>query len=91
MVTREQALAAREFHFGECTCTVGPRGGRTVRMEVWRRNGATKTWKTRPAEFRVPIKYGLKECSYLDQGNARHFHAAEDCPLNAKESSDAAA
>jgi outer membrane protein assembly factor BamB len=25
-----------------------------------RRNGATKLWKTRPGEFRIPIKYGLK-------------------------------
>lgn len=27
-----------------------------------RRNGATKTWKTRPGEFRIPVKAGLKAC-----------------------------
>jgi hypothetical protein len=25
-----------------------------------RRNGATKLWKTRPGEFRIPIKFGFK-------------------------------
>lgn len=25
-----------------------------------RRNGRTQTWKTRPGEFRIPIKAGLK-------------------------------
>lgn len=37
---------------------------------VWdslRRNGATKLWKTRPAEFRIPIKYGFRGTGYIDQ------------------------
>lgn len=25
-----------------------------------RRNGATQLWKTRPSEFRIPVKAGLK-------------------------------
>lgn len=25
-----------------------------------RRNGKTQTWKTRPNEFRIPIKYGFR-------------------------------
>lgn len=25
-----------------------------------RRNGATQTWKTRPGEFRIPVKAGFK-------------------------------
>lgn len=25
-----------------------------------RRNGRTRTWKTRPGEFRIPIKFGLR-------------------------------
>ena len=82
-VTKEQAITAEEFHYGECTRTVGPRGGVTIKCEVWRRNGVTRYWKTRPDEFKVPIKYGLKNCAYLDQSNASYFHTAEDCPLNA--------
>lgn len=27
---------------------------------LMRRNGATKMWKTRPDEFRIPVKYGFK-------------------------------
>ena len=32
-----------------------------------RRNGATKTWKTRPGEFRIPVKYGMYEHFYITQ------------------------
>lgn len=36
-----------------------------VRMNngnLWtvRRNGRTQTWKTRPNDFRIPIKYGFR-------------------------------
>lgn len=80
-VSKEQALTVDRFHYGECTCTVGPRGGKTTRVVEYRRNGATQTWKTRPADFRVPIKWG--GCSYaqLTQGNAHLFHTEADCPL----------
>ena len=30
-----------------------------------RANGALKTWKTRPGDFRLPVKYGLRECSAI--------------------------
>jgi len=78
-VTKAQAMTAREFHFGQCTKQVGPRGGVTWKTETWRRNGMTKTWKTRPDHFSVPIKYGLYGYSYLDHANADEFHIAEDC------------
>ena len=34
-----------------------------------RRNGATKTWKTRPNDFCIPIKFGFKSYGYIDQDN----------------------
>ena len=47
-----------------------------------RRNGQTKTWKTRPTEFRIPVKMGCKSlmlryfgCDYIDQNNMNW----EDC------------
>ncbi len=40
------------------------RNGRYWRL---RRNGATKLWKTRPADFRIPIKAGIKSYGYIDQ------------------------
>ncbi len=43
-----------------------------VRMSngnLWscRRNGRTQTWKTRPNDFRIPIKYGFKEYGQVTQ------------------------
>jgi hypothetical protein len=83
MITKEQAIAAGhrdEFHFGTCTLTIGPRGGTVDKREVWRVNGACKTWKTRPDEFSLPIKYGYKgPYHYIDHTNAAEWHRAADC------------
>lgn len=38
------------------------RWGRPMR---WRKNGQTKLWKTRPGEFRIPVKYGLYDHTYI--------------------------
>jgi hypothetical protein len=35
----------------------------------WRRNGALKLWKTRPTEFRQPVKYGLYGFGYITHSN----------------------
>lgn len=32
-------------------------------------NGKMKTWKTRPADFRLPVKYGLRQCFYITPEN----------------------
>lgn len=82
MITKEQALTAQEFHYGECTRTVGPRGGVKEKINAWRRNGQTKTWKTLPDRFRVPLKGGLRHYAEIDLANAHRWHTAEDCPLN---------
>lgn len=34
-----------------------------------RRNGRTKTWKTRPHAFRIPIKAGFRATGYIDHEN----------------------
>lgn len=81
MVTKEQALTAKDFHFGECVKTVGPRGGVRITQEIWRRSGQTKTWKRAPDAFSVPIKYGLYNYSYVDHTNENTFHVAEDCTI----------
>ena len=82
MITLDQAKTVHEFHAeGGCTKTVGPRGGVTIRQEIWRRNGRTQLWKTRPDEFRVPVKYGLYNYSSATTGNAEAWHTREDCPL----------
>lgn len=72
MITFRQAILASEFHENQTR----PNGT----CYVHRRNGATQTWKTRPGEFRVPVKYGLKGYGQITNANADKFHAAEDCP-----------
>lgn len=39
--------------------------GRDHKVRRARTNGAPKTWATRPNEYRIPIKYGLREYSYI--------------------------
>lgn len=34
-----------------------------------RRNGATKLWKTRPADFRIPIKVGFRSYHAITQAD----------------------
>ena len=63
---------ATVFHFGP---GCGPK-----RQERWRTNGQLKTWKTRPDEFRQPIKHGLRDYGYLDETNAHQFHLESECP-----------
>lgn len=72
---------------GQATCNYSNKRGRVGQGNgpfEFRVNGATKTWKSkeRAGWFRVPIKHGLKEYSYLDHDNAADFHLAEDCPEN---------
>ena len=83
-VTRDQALGLTHgqiLHYAPvCAKHIGPRGGVKVKVERWRVNGKVKTWKTRPADFRVPVKHGLYDYGYLDHGNCKEFHLASDCP-----------
>lgn len=44
--------------------------GTPVRCRV---NGKCKTWKTRPNDFRLPVKYGLKRCFYITPSNAAEW------------------
>ncbi len=59
METIEKALDERRL---ECAMLSG-------RWWKLRRNGKTKTWKTRPGEFRIPVKAGLRSCAYITHYN----------------------
>jgi hypothetical protein len=48
--------------------------------ERWRTNGQLKTWKTRPDEFRQPIKHGLRDYSYITHHIADQFVLERECP-----------
>lgn len=93
MVTQEQALTENTFHYtgpggsvyhprdNSCRVDTGPRGGQTFHVVRCRRNGSTQTWKTRPGDFRLPIKAGMREYGSISQDNAEHFHVAHECPV----------
>lgn len=74
-VTKDVAMMAgyrnTVFHYAPA-CT-------EKRVERWRANGACKVWKTRPDEFRLPVKYGLRDYSYITELNADEFHLASEC------------
>lgn len=40
-------------------------------------NGKCQTWKTRPEEFKLPMKHGLKECFYITPFNADDWEKPE--------------
>lgn len=84
MITKEQALTlhyGQTFHYGECKRAVGPRGGITESTVNVRASGRCQTWKTRPTEFRLPIKHGLYTNGEVTERNASEFHLVSDCPL----------
>lgn len=72
-LTIEQALTLDVVHqSNECD----KRG----RCRVWRRNGATQTWKRDPARYRLPLKFGLYHYDNVTDQSDFNVHAPEDCP-----------
>lgn len=65
-MTRSDALTVHTFYH----VTLRNADGTAVRC---RANGACKTWKTRPDDFRLPVKYGLKQCFYITPSNAKDW------------------
>ena len=80
--TRAQALTLNEIH-DDGGCPSNPdRRGRDKGAIRWRRNGRTQTWVTRPNDFRMPIKHGLRDYSEVTP-SWNNVHAPEDCPRTA--------
>lgn len=44
--------------------------GSALRCRV---NGKCKVWKTRPDDFQLPVKYGLKTCFYIHPYEAKEW------------------
>lgn len=61
MITKEMAVSAKggTIFYHE---TLKNADGSPLRGRV---NGACKTWKTRPHDFRLPMKHGMYECFYI--------------------------
>jgi len=45
----------------------------------WRVNGKVKTWKTRPNEFKIPVKHGMYDYGYITEKNINMFHLNGTC------------
>lgn len=79
MVTKQIAMTT----YGFFHVSLRNADGSAVRC---RANGKCKTWKTRPDDFRLPVKYGLKECFYITPRNAADWSAIDPlaerlCPV----------
>jgi hypothetical protein len=40
----------------------------------WRVNGKVKFWKTRPNDFKIPVKHGMYDYGYITPENVCLFH-----------------
>lgn len=79
MITKTEALSPGPFH------VVRERNQKPgATCYVWRRNGQTQTWKTRPNDFRVPVKYGLRNYGQITPANAHLFHTEANCPYGGR-------
>ena len=74
MITIEQA---KQLKHGDILYHVTQRNA-DGSAQRWRVNGAVKLWKTRPDEFKVPLKYGLYQYAYLDNDTAELLTLADE-------------
>lgn len=74
MITIAQARTADDFHHARESQASGRECYRV------RRNGQTQTWATRPGEFRIPVKWGLRGYGQITDGTAADWHVAATCP-----------
>ena len=77
MITKDEALILGDRWGNSTLYHVSLRNsdGSPVRCRV---NGRCKIWKTRPDDFRLPVKYGLRECFYITPSNAHEWVMDEE-------------
>ena len=75
MLTKEQAIKAGEYS-GTVLHHATAKGGDGTPARC-RSNGKCKTWKTRPDDFQLPVKYGIKMCFYITPANADSWNLPE--------------
>lgn len=66
MITKEIAMTARNFEH----TTVKNKDGTPARC---RATGKCKVWKTRPNDFKLPVKHGLYDSFYITNDNASEW------------------
>lgn len=69
MITKQDAMNAKRFEH----VLLKNADGTPLRA---RANGACKTWKTRPTEFKLPIKIGLYVYEYITHDECEQWNVA---------------
>lgn len=74
MITKAIALTEPTFHENGSFNSDGT-------CKRWRRNGSTKTWKSKvnAERFRVPLKWGLYRYWEVTETNQDNFHTPDEC------------
>ena len=72
MISKEHAMKLR---YGQTLHMISYNNNKLVRVRV---SGKCQTSKTRPNDFRVPVKYGLYEHGAIDQDNKERFFFTAD-------------
>lgn len=80
MITKQIATSARS---GQVFYHVVKRNrdGSALRCRI---NGKCHTWATKPDDFKLPVKYGLKRCFYITPSNAAEWTDTEPMDPHAK-------
>lgn len=75
MITLDQAVALK--HGAILHHMYQTQGGSRLKSPLRVRvTGQCKTWKTRPGEFRIPVKHGLRESGEITHLTAEHWVVA---------------
>ena len=69
MITKSEAQTVRNFEH----VTLKGSDGKPVRCRAM---GKCQVWKNRPADFKLPVKYGLYQSFYITEDNANEWTAA---------------
>ena len=77
MLTKEECINA---YYRQTFYHISEKDSRGFPVQC-RVNGKCKTWKTRPNEFRLPVKYGLKQCFYITESNNQEWCSSMEGPL----------
>lgn len=66
-ITKQDAVNAqyRDEFYGKSA-----KGDKTITVRV---SGKCKTWKTRPDEFQLPVKYGIYENGYITHNDMERW------------------
>jgi len=70
VITKEIALTLKH---GQILHSKTTKNADKTPMRV-RVNGKCQTWARRPLDFKLPVKYGLKTCGYIDNFDLGNFH-----------------